>query len=99
MGKKVAFWQFFRKADMALFNLCMKMHVGIPPKNLTFAAKGFKMMNRVVPMMEAKRTTPKRIDNQTLPSSPLSSVSCSTGQSFSDRDFRKKKSLDFLTFD
>ena len=60
------------------------------PKNLTFAAKGFKMMNRVVPMMEAKRTAPKRIDNQTLPSSPLSSVSCSTGQSFSDRDFRKK---------
>ena len=87
MGKKVAFWQFFRKADMALFNLCMKMPVGIPPKNLTFAAKGFKMMNRVVPMMEAKRTAPKRIDNQTLPSSPLSSVSCTTGQAFSDRDF------------
>jgi hypothetical protein len=25
MGKKVPFWQFFRKADMALFNLCMKI--------------------------------------------------------------------------
>ena len=24
-GKKVPFWQFFRKADMALFNLCMKI--------------------------------------------------------------------------
>ena len=24
MGKKVPFWQFFRKADRALFNLCMK---------------------------------------------------------------------------
>ena len=24
MGKKVPFWQFFRKADMALFNICMK---------------------------------------------------------------------------
>ena len=26
MGKKVPFWQFFRKADMALFNLCMKIN-------------------------------------------------------------------------
>ena len=25
MGKKVPIWQFFRKADMALFNLCMKI--------------------------------------------------------------------------
>ena len=25
MGKKVPFWQLFRKADMALFNLCMKI--------------------------------------------------------------------------
>ena len=25
MGKKVPFWQFFRKADMALFNPCMKI--------------------------------------------------------------------------
>ena len=25
MGKKVPFWQFFRKADMALFNLCVKI--------------------------------------------------------------------------
>jgi hypothetical protein len=25
MGKKVPFWQFFRKAVMALFNLCMKI--------------------------------------------------------------------------
>ena len=24
MGKNVPFWQFFRKADMALFNLWMK---------------------------------------------------------------------------
>ena len=24
-GKKVPFWQFFRKADMAPFNLCMKI--------------------------------------------------------------------------
>ena len=23
--KKMPFWQFFRKADMALFNLCMKI--------------------------------------------------------------------------
>ena len=27
MGKKVPFWQFFRKADMALFNLCMKIKI------------------------------------------------------------------------
>jgi hypothetical protein len=25
MGKKVPFWQFFRKVDMALFNLWMKI--------------------------------------------------------------------------
>ena len=25
MGKKVPLWHFFRKADMALFNLCMKI--------------------------------------------------------------------------
>jgi hypothetical protein len=25
MGKKVPFWHFFRKADMALLNLCMKI--------------------------------------------------------------------------
>ena len=25
MGEKVPFWQFFRKADMALFNLCIKI--------------------------------------------------------------------------
>ena len=27
MGKKVPFWQFFRQADMALFNLCMKIKI------------------------------------------------------------------------
>jgi hypothetical protein len=25
MGKKVPFWQFFRKADVALFNPCIKI--------------------------------------------------------------------------
>ena len=25
MSKKVPFWQFFRKADMAFLNLCMKI--------------------------------------------------------------------------
>ena len=25
--QKVPFWQFFRKADLALFNLCMKIEI------------------------------------------------------------------------
>jgi hypothetical protein len=33
MGKKVPFWQFFKKADMALFNLCMKIKKKIGPND------------------------------------------------------------------
>jgi hypothetical protein len=38
MGKKVPFWQFFRKADMALFNLCMKI-ISLGPNVFVLSGK------------------------------------------------------------
>jgi hypothetical protein len=53
MGKKVPFWQFFRKADMALFDLCMKKN---GPNDFIWSSKEYSIIKFIhkVPLGPSK---------------------------------------------